>query len=638
SSFKKRVSASRSLLGYSGEDAALFTRERTSPANIPSLTDLELGSHGISGKIKNKEDEPVAGVLLRLEMILPQESSYGEQLSEVKHEVVVEKNGSKLVYLPDSANKRQLQSLRAYARSDAEGKYEFKNLPEGKAFELVPLQPGYQFGISKGVENLDEDVSLNFQQAPHTIRLLSGRDFTILKKERSLIVRTPAEFNVWYWIIALSFLLGFILVHFLMRVRFPETDEVILPILMLLSGVSLLTLLSLQDPLRDRFLAQNSMLYLGIGLCGLCGLLFFNLRRFNVDSALYRMSYFRNNPKAANGWPWAMAAIGILVMTILLGTGPEGSGVKVNLFGFQPSEVVKYLIILFLAGFFATNEKFISEYRSWKKRWSFFSFALMAIMASILLFLVLGDLGPAMVLCFTFIVLFSFSRGDFMFMVFGVVLYVLSVWIIDNVWLATGITALILALAMFFQRKAISESATMAVMLIAGFLLIDQIPLLDKLIPGPVQRLVERKAIWQDAWNNEVFGGDHVANGIWAMSSGGLTGQGIGEGFAKNIPEAHTDMILPAIGEEFGLTGIICIFILFLVYLHRSIIIGRRTGTPFLFYLCTGIGVSTFVQFLLIAGGSTGALPLSGVSLPMVSYGGSSLVINMLAAGFLLSA
>ena len=88
----------------------------------------------------------------------------------------------------------------------------------------------------------------------------------------------------------------------------------------------------------------------------------------------------------------------------------------------------------------------------------------------------------------------------------------------------------------------------MAIGIIAGFLLLDQIPYLDKLIPGPVQRLTDRKAIWQDAWNNEVFGGDQVANGIWAMSSGGITGQGAGEGFAKTIPEAHTDMILPSYG------------------------------------------------------------------------------------------
>jgi cell division protein FtsI/penicillin-binding protein 2 len=122
------------------------------------------------------------------------------------------------------------------------------------------------------------------------------------------------------------------------------------------------------------------------------------------------------------------------------------------------------------------------------------------------------------------------------------------------------------------------------------------------------------------------------------MSSGGISGQGVGEGFAKTIPEAHTDMILPSIGEEFGWAGIVCIFILFLIFLHRSVIIGRQTGTPFLFYLCAGIGIGTFVQFLLIAGGSIGALPLSGVSLPYVSYGGSSLICNMIAAGFLLSA
>ena len=74
-------------------------------------------------------------------------------------------------------------------------------------------------------------------------------------------------------------------------------------------------------------------------------------------------------------------------------------------------------------------------------------------------------------------------------------------------------------------------------------------------------------------------------------------------------------MILPSIGEEFGWAGIVCVFIVFLLYLHRAILIGRQTGTPFLFYLCTGIGIATFVQFLLIAGGSIGALPLSGVSL-----------------------
>ncbi len=637
--FKRRVNASRGLLGFTGDDSTRYQQETKNPPPFSSLTNVALGEQTISGKIVNREEKnPVAGVLVRLKMVLPQDSVYSDQVSEVERRSIETGQGFQKQYLVDTAGKKQLESLTAYARTDEKGNFSFQNLPGDKAFQVLPLQPGYQFGSSQGVQELDNNVSFNFSRDVHSIRLLSARDFNILKKEKTLIVRTPEEFLQWYWIIAAGFILCFGLVHLLLSYRFPQADQLIIPVLMLLTGLSFLTLLSLQDPLRDRFLAKDTLFYLLIGVVGLCIILFINVRKLTVDSAIYRMYIFKNSSKAANGWPWAIVAILLLVMTIVFGTGPEGSGVKVNLFGVQPSEIVKYAIIVFLAGFFSKNEKFIAEYRTYRKRWSFFSFALIAIFLSILLFLVLGDLGPAMVICFTFIILFSFSRGDFMFMIASVVMYILAAWIFNSLLLATAITILLLVAAMVLKRKQLSESAMMAMMVISGFLLLDQIPMLDKLFPGPIQRLVERKSIWQDAWNNEVYGGDHVANGIWAMSGGGLTGQGIGEGFAKNIPEAHTDMILPAIGEEFGLAGIVCIFILFLIYLHRSILIGRQTGTPFLFYLCAGIGISTFVQFLLIAGGSTGALPLSGVSLPLVSYGGSSLVANLLAAGFLLSA
>jgi cell division protein FtsW (lipid II flippase) len=636
-SFKSRVTASRSLLGYTGDDSLLFVSERNSPMKLPAQTNLAMGTYGITGSIFNK-GEPVPGVLVRLDMILPQDSLYSdEETGEVKTRME-SGVGFKKAFYADSSGNLKLQELTAYARTDGAGGYHFKGLPNNKAFKVLPLQPGYQFGTSQGTENLDEDAVFNFTQAPHTVRLFSTRDFNILKKEKSLIIRTPSEFNTWFWIIAGSFIGAFLFVHLILSWRFPAADQLILPVVMILAGLSFITLLSLQDPLRDRFLAKDSLNYLAIGLVAMLVMMFFKMRRFTADSWLYRLVIFKNNQRAANGWPWVVIAAGLLALTIKFGTGPEGSGVKVNLFGFQPSEIVKYLIILFLAGFFAANEKMISEYTSWAKRWSFFAFALIAILVTLLLFLLLGDLGPAMVVCFTFIALFSFSRGDFMFMAVAVVIYVLCSWVLKNVWLSALVTAGIVALLMLFQRRKLSESAIMVLVIMAAFLTIDQIPYLGKLFPGPVQRLVDRKAIWQDPWNNEVYGGDQVANGLWAMSSGGVSGQGVGEGFAKTIPEAHTDMILPSMGEEFGWTGIVCIFLLFLLYLHRSIIIGRRTGTPFLFYLCAGVGISTFVQFLLIAGGSTGALPLSGVSLPFQSYGGSSLVANLLASGFLLSA
>jgi cell division protein FtsW (lipid II flippase) len=636
-SFQQRVIVSRSLLGYTGDDSLRFVEERTKPPVLPAVTDAALSGSSIAGRILEKK-APVAGVLVRLQMVLPQDSTYNDEETDQVSTETEQTQGVKKVYILDEQRQRHLQSLVAFARTDDQGHYTFKNLPAGKAFGVLPLQPGYQFGFSAGTENLDDDKLLNFNRAPHTIRLLSTRDFSILKKERSFIIRTPAEFNFSFLIIVACFFGCFALTHLILTWKFNTADQLILPFIMVLTGLSFLTLLSLQDPLRDRFLAKDTLMYLATGFAAMLGMLLFNMRRFTADSTLYRLLIFKNNRQAANGWPWIIIALGLLALTLRFGSGPEGSGVKVNLFGFQPSEIVKYLVIIFLAGFFAANERFISEYASFKKRFSFFSFAVISIAIALFLFLILGDLGPAMVICFTFIILFSFSRGDFLFMAGSVIFYVLITWIFKNIWLSALATIIMLVVVTVFKRKQLSESAIMALIIIAGFLTIDKVPHLDKLIPGPVQRLVDRKAIWQDAWDNEVYGGDQVANGLWAMASGGITGQGVGEGFAKTIPEAHTDMILPSIGEDFGWTGIVCIFLVFLLYLHRSIIIGRQTGTPFLFYLCAGIGICTFVQFLLIAGGSTGALPLSGVSLPFESYGGSSLVANFAAAGFLLSA
>ena len=636
-SFKRRVELARNLLGFSDSDSLVFHRERSQPLSVSAGTNVGLGTSTISVAISKEDGTQASGVLGRIQLLVPQDSNYTSDESEDVEEIIDYKNGVRKVFVQDSAKVLRLVSFSAYARTDAFGKLKFSGLPEGKTYEVLPLQPGYQFGRSQGVEKLVANADFTFTQLPHAFKLFSTKDFNTLKKEKAFIIRFPEMVTEWFWIIVTVFFSSFILLHIILSIRYPAADQLILPVLMILTGLSFITLFSLQDPLRDRFLAKSTLTYFAAGMLGILLLLFINFRKLTTDSNFYRLLVFNRLRKAANGWPWAVAAIGLLVLTIIFGTGPEGSGVKVNLFGFQPSEIVKYMIIFFLAGFFATNEKFISEYASWNKRLRFFVFALLAIVTTILLFLVLGDLGPAMVCCFTFIILFSFSRGDFMPMVGALIIYALSIWIFKNVWIGTGVAVIALVLYMFIAKKQLSESASMALVVVSGFLLLDKIPLLAKIIPGPMQRLVDRKAIWQNAWDNQVFGGDQVANGIWAMSGGGITGQGAGEGFAKTIPEAHTDMILPSIGEEFGWAGIISIFILFLIYLHRSIIIGRQTGAPFLFYLSAGIGIGTFVQFLLIAGGSTGALPLSGVALPFISYGGSSLLTNLIAAGFLLS-
>lgn len=636
-SFKKRVITSRNLLGFSEADSITYEKEKKAPLQVGARTNAGSGDRQVSGSVKTTDGNFAAGVLLRLKMLAVQDSAALTGDENEQANTIQFKEGIRKVFTTDSTKNLQLLSFNAYARTGADGSFSFSGLPANRSYEIIALQPGFEFGRSKGIENLQQNAVFNFVQSPHTLRLFAAKDFTTFKKEKAFIVRTPREVTEWFWIIVITFFSSFLLLHLLLTIRFPAADQLLLPVIMILTGLSFVTLFSLQDPLRDRFLVKSTFIFFCTGMAGIVLLQFINLKKFTPDAGFYRLFLFQNQQKAANGWPWALAAMGLLLLTILFGTGPEGSGVKVNLFGFQPSEIVKYMVIIFLAGFFTANEKFISEYPSFNKRLSFFIFALTAIVSTILLFLVLGDLGPAIVCCFTFIVLFSFSRGDFMPMVATMLLYALCTWTFKNAWLAAGITVGVLILYMVITKKKLAESALMALVVVSGFLLIDKIPVLAKIIPGPVQRLVDRKAIWSDAWNNQVYGGDQVANGIWAISTGGVTGQRAGEGFAKTIPEAHTDMILPAIGEELGWAGITCIFILFLIYLHRSIIIGRHAGAPFLFYLCAGAGIGTFVQFLLIAGGSTGVLPLSGVALPFISYGGTSLLCSMIAAGFLLS-
>jgi len=92
-------------------------------------------------------------------------------------------------------------------------------------------------------------------------------------------------------------------------------------------------------------------------------------------------------------------------------------------------------------------------------------------------------------------------------------------------------------------------------------------------------------------------------------------------------------MILPSIGEELGWLGLVAVFVLFGILIHRSFLHARRAGQPFSFYLCAGIAIATGVQLLLIAGGSIGLLPLTGVAVPFLSYGKISLIINLAAMG-----
>ncbi|HVN02816.1 MAG TPA: FtsW/RodA/SpoVE family cell cycle protein, partial [Bryobacteraceae bacterium] len=147
----------------------------------------------------------------------------------------------------------------------------------------------------------------------------------------------------------------------------------------------------------------------------------------------------------------------------------------------------------------------------------------------------------------------------------------------------------------------------------------------------------ERVSMWASPWNNVIHGGDQLAQSLWAYATGGLWGTGPGLGDPALVPAVHTDLILAALGEEWGFVGVIAVFVLYGFILYRTARIALRARSDYEFFLAAGMGVAMALQILLIAGGSLGVLPLSGVVTPFLSYGRSSMLANFLMFAMLLS-
>src|SRR6185436_12377573 len=138
-------------------------------------------------------------------------------------------------------------------------------------------------------------------------------------------------------------------------------------------------------------------------------------------------------------------------------------------------------------------------------------------------------------------------------------------------------------------------------------------------------------------WDNDVRGGDQLAHALWAFATGGPTGSGPGYGDPGVIPAGHTDLVLPAIGEEWGFAGVLAVFLLFAFLIARGLRAARRAETTYGFFLAVGLSTLIAFEMLLITAGVLGALPLSGVVSPFLSSGNSAMLANFLVFALLMS-
>jgi len=152
---------------------------------------------------------------------------------------------------------------------------------------------------------------------------------------------------------------------------------------------------------------------------------------------------------------------------------------------------------------------------------------------------------------------------------------------------------------------------------------------------GHVQARVD---VWLRPFADELrFGaGYQLVQGLFALGNGGLLGAGLGNGMPDRIPVVWSDFVFDAFAEETGFAGALALLALYLLFVYRGMLIAVRAPTPFLQLLAAGLSFIVALQTLVIVGGNLRLIPLTGITLPFVAYGGSSLVTNWMLVALLL--
>ena len=405
----------------------------------------------------------------------------------------------------------------------------------------------------------------NRKPVPASVPLLS-----LGKLKPQVVVRTPHEFLQNYLLWAGLYLAAFWVVHLAWRIRGFRGDGVLLPALQLLSGIGLMLMVSLRDPLRDTLEFKKFAwgCVVGCALLLLPLLKLFDYRRFS--KMIYTPLFL------------ALALFGALLR---FGSGPTGSDAKVNLGPFQPVEAIKVLLVFFMAAYFAKNWEHLRDLRLRVPlagvnlpRLRHALPVMVGVSSALVMFFVLKDMGPALVMGFLFLTMFAVARGRA-----GLALL--------------GVSALVIGVVIGNQM-------------------------------GTPHTVVERVAMWLSPWDNDVRGGDQLAHSLWAFATGGPLGSGPGWGDPSVIPAGHTDLVLASIAEEWGLPGVAAIALLFALLLRRGFRIALEAPDEFGVFLGLGLSSLLGLEMLLISGGALGAIPLSGVVSPFLSSGNTAMLAN----------
>lgn len=372
--------------------------------------------------------------------------------------------------------------------------------------------------------------------------------------------------------------------HVVVRFVAPYADPVLLPVVAALNGLGLAVIhrldLAYEAADEKSDFAQQQLTWMTLGVLLFIGTLIV----LRDHRTLQRLTYTSG-----------LGALGLLVLPLVpgLGTTINGARIWINVgpFSFQPGEVAKLLLVVAFAGYLVQHRDAL------------------ALAGRRVLFIDLPrgrDLGPilAMWLVSLGVLVFQRDLGSSL-LFFGLFLVMLYVATERPGWLIVG--------SLLFALGAV-----------AGFLQFSHVQ--------------TRVNIWLDpmAYYDQSPGSGQIVESMFGMGWGGLVGRGFGAGLPQRIPYAESDFIVGAIGEELGLTGVIAVILLYGIIVERALRAALVCRDGFGKLLAVGLAGVLALQVFVVIGGVTRLIPLTGLTTPFLSYGGSSLVANWVIVALLL--
>jgi cell division protein FtsW (lipid II flippase) len=368
-------------------------------------------------------------------------------------------------------------------------------------------------------------------------------------------------------------------VHLFIRVTLPDADPYLFPLVALLAAFGLVMIYRIDDTLARQ---QAAWFVAGIVLFAATILLVRDVR------ALERYRYVI-----------AAVGIGLLMLPRLPGIGAQVNGaylgVDIGPVSFQPTEFAKLCIVIFLASYLVERGQMLVVGARRVMGVTIpplkhFGPLIVVWGAAMFMLVFIRDLGSSLMFFGAFLALLYVATGRLSYVIAGLVLFVVGAW--------------------FFAHT--------------------------------VTHVQERIDIWLDPWKHPDTSGFQIVQSLFSQADGGLFGKGFGQallnlpGGAQIPPAPDTDLIFAVITNEVGLFGAAAVILTYLLFAERGFRIATIADDGFLKLLATGLTAVFALQAFVIVGGVTRVIPLTGVTLPFVSYGGSSVVANFVLLALLL--